>query len=339
MDDKKLLNLAIAVIVVFLGGVTLKVARPVLFPFFLALFLSYIIEPVSGLLVRLKVPRKVAQPVVILALFVLLYVLGLFLYASGKAFAAELPKYGQRIIDLARGLESGSPGSPVRLRIASYLEQVELKTIASLVVTGLGPVLSFLWKLVLLFLFLVFIVAGRGRLKGKLRAGVDPGQAEKVLAAVGTIDENVRKYLVIKTVMSLINGLTVWLVLTLFGVDFALIFGFLAFALNYIPSVGSIVATVLRVAFAFFQFGTIWVPLWILVITTGADTVMGNVVEPRIMGKGLGLSPLVVLFSLLLWGWLWGIPGMILAVPIMSGIKIVCENVPGLRPVAILIGP
>jgi AI-2 transport protein TqsA len=339
LEDKKLLNLAIAVIVVFLAGVTLKVARPILFPFFLALFLSYIIEPVAGFLVRLKVPRKVAQSVVILALFILLYVLGLLLYTSGKSFAAELPKYGQRIIDLARRLESGSFGVPVKLRIASYLEQVELKTIASLVVTGLGPVLSFLWKLVLLFLFLVFIVAGRGRLAGKLRAGVDPEQAEKVLAATGTIDASVRKYLVIKTVMGLINGFTVWFVLTLFGVDFALIFGFLAFALNYIPSVGSIIATVLRVVFAFFQLGTIWGPLWILIITTGADTVMGNVVEPRVMGKGLGLSPLVVIFSLLLWGWLWGIPGMVLAVPIMSGVKIVCENVPGLKPVAILIGP
>jgi predicted PurR-regulated permease PerM len=78
------------------------------------------------------------------------------------------------------------------------------------------------------------------------------------------------------------------------------------------------------------------VPLWILIITVGLDTAMGNLVEPRIMGKGLGLSPLVVLFSLLFWGWLWGIPGIIMAVPLVAVVKIVCQNVPVLRPFALL---
>jgi predicted PurR-regulated permease PerM len=121
-------------------------------------------------------------------------------------------------------------------------------------------------------------------------------------------------------------------------VDFAPLFGFLAFLLNYIPNVGSLIATVLRVGFAFFQFGTFWVPFWILVITVGLDTLMGNLVEPRIIGKGLGLSPLVVFFSLVFWGWLWGIPGMIMAVPLVAVIKIVCQNVPSLRPGAVLMG-
>jgi hypothetical protein len=115
-------------------------------------------------------------------------------------------------------------------------------------------------------------------------------------------------------------------------------FGFLAFVLNFIPDIGSLIATALRVGFAFFQFGTFWTPFWILVITVGLDSIFGYFIEPKIMGKGLGLSPLLVFFSLLFWGWLWGIPGMILSVPLTAVIKIVCQNVPALRPVAVLMG-
>jgi predicted PurR-regulated permease PerM len=130
----------------------------------------------------------------------------------------------------------------------------------------------------------------------------------------------------------------VWIVLALFGVDFAAFFGLVAFFLNYIPNIGSFAAAVLRVGFAFFQFGTFWTPFWILVITNGLDMVLGNLIEPRIMGRGLGLSPLLVFFSLLFWGWLWGIPGMILSVPLTALIRIFCQNVPPLRPVAVLMG-
>jgi AI-2 transport protein TqsA len=164
------------------------------------------------------------------------------------------------------------------------------------------------------------------------------GRAGRVRSMLEAINGQVRKYLVIKTAMSLVNGLMVWIVLALFGVDFAALFGLLAFLLNFIPSIGSLLATALRVGFAFFQFGTFWTPLWILVVTVSLDTVMGSFLEPKIMGKGLGLSPLLVFFSLLFWGWLWGIPGMILSVPLTAVVKIVCQNIPALRPVAVLMG-
>jgi AI-2 transport protein TqsA len=182
-------------------------------------------------------------------------------------------------------------------------------------------------------------VAGRGRAEMKIPKAIGEGHAGRVHGILDRINAQVRKYLVIKTAMSLVNGLQVWIVLKAFGVDFAALFGLLAFLLNFIPSIGSLVAGVLRTAFVFFQFGTIWTPLLILFITSGLDMIMGNLVEPRIMGKGLGLSPLLVFFSLLFWGWLWGIPGMILAVPLTAVVRIVCQNVPDLRPVAVLMGP
>jgi AI-2 transport protein TqsA len=105
----------------------------------------------------------------------------------------------------------------------------------------------------------------------------------------------------------------------------------LTFLLNYIPTIGSIFATAFPVIIAVFQFESLWPALWILLILTLIQQSMGNFIEPKFMGEGLGLSPLVVLFSLFFWGWLWGILGMILAVPLAAMVKIVCSNIPSLK--------
>lgn len=337
MDEERFLKAAIAVVVLFIVGVVLKLARPVLIPFILAVFLSYIIDPLLTFLTGCRCPRPAAVLFVLALVFVLSYLAGALVYSSGKSLAAELPKYQQRLGDLARLLENGV--GPFKLNLSSVLEKLDFGKIGAVILGAIGPFFGFLGRLLLVFLFLVFIVLGRGRGPMKVQAALGAGRAGQVRAAFESINGQVRKYLVIKTVMSLVNGLEVWLVLTLFGVDFAAFFGFLAFALNFIPSIGSIASTALRVGFAFFQFGTFWTPFWVLVITAGLDGILGNFIEPRIMGKGLGLSPLLIFFSLLFWGWLWGIPGMILSVPLTAVIKIVCQNIRPLRPVAVLMGP
>jgi AI-2 transport protein TqsA len=336
VDDNKFFRLAVGVTLLFILGIVLKAARSVIFPFILAIFISYIIDPIIAILMKFKIPKAAAVVLILLGTFVFLYLVGAVVYSSGKTLAAELPRYEQRISDLAGFLEKGVGGIPLKLRLASYLEKVNLQSTASLVMASLGPFVGLVSKLFLLFLFLAFIVAGRGRATAKVEKSLGPAVSKRVMEALDSINAQVRRYLGIKTLMSLANGLTVWIVLEIFRVDFALLFGFLAFLLNYIPNIGSLVAAVLRVGFAFFQFGTIWVPLWVLIITVGLDMLMGNLVEPRIMGKGLGMSPLVVLFSLVFWGWLWGIPGMIMAVPLVAVIKIVCQNIPALRPIAVL---
>ncbi len=273
---------------------------------------------------------------ILIVSFVLIYLLGALLYASGKSFATSFPLYEQRIAEIIRSLEEFFGQLPLETRISSFLDSIDVGKAATFVVSAMGPFFRFAGRLVLVFLFLIFIFAGRGRLQEKIRAALDPERAARMTEALRSINSQIRRYLAIKTLMSLLNGLEVWLVLELFKVDFAVLFGFLAFLLNYVPNIGSFIATVLRVGFAYFQFGTIWVPLWIYVITNGLDMIIGNVLEPRIMGKGLGLSPLVVIFSLIFGGWLWGISGMILAIPVVAVIKIVCQNVSVLRPAAVM---
>jgi AI-2 transport protein TqsA len=336
VDEDRFLEAAVAIIVLFAAAVVLRFAKPVLFPFLLAVFFSYLLDPPLGFLEKLRFPRPLAAAVVLLLAFVVLYLMGTVVYSSGKRLAVELPKYQERLTELSLFLERGV--GPFSLKISSALENIDFRRAASFILSSLGPFLDFVFKLLLMFVFLIVIVLGRGRALARIRKSLGTEQADRATAVLKTINSQVRKYLVLKTAVSLGTGFQVWAVLTLFGVDFALLFGFLAFILNFIPYVGSIIAAGLRVGFAFFQFGTFWTPFWILVITVGLDSFFGSIIEPRAMGRGLGLSPLLVIFSLLFWGWLWGIPGMVLSIPFTALIKIVCENVPPLRPIAVLMG-
>lgn len=336
VDDDRYFKVALGIVLLFAAGLVLKVARPVLIPFILAVFLSYILDPALTFLTGCRCPRPWAIVIVLALMFVVLYFFGVLVYSSGKAFVAELPKYQERLGDIGRFLEKGI--GPFKIDVPSTLGSLDVGKIGGVVVKAIGPFFSLLGNLLLVFLFLTFIVAGRGRAETKIPKAIGDGHAGRIHGILTRINVEVRKYLILKTLISLANGLEVWLVLTLFGVDFAALFGLLAFLLNFIPNIGSLVATVLRVGFAFFQFGTFWTPFLVLVITVGIDEILGTIIEPRVLGKGLDLSPLLVFFSLLFWGWLWGIPGMMLSVPLTAVIRIVCLNIPALRPVAVLMG-
>lgn len=337
MNDDRFYKVALAIVLLFAACVVLKLARPVFIPFILAVFVSYIIDPALGFLTRCRCPRPWAVVVVLVMMGVFLYLVGVLVFSSGKAFVAELPKYQERLADLGRFLEKGL--GPFKIDVPTALGSLDVNRIGNAFLGAIGPFFSVLGKLLLVFLFLVFIVAGRGRAEAKIPKAIGDGHAGRIHGVLERINVQIRKYLIIKTAISIANGLMVWIVLKAFGVDFAALFGLLAFFLNFIPNIGSAIAAVVRVSFAFFQFGTLWTPLWILVITVGLDSILGDFIEPRALGKGLGLSPLLVFFSLLFWGWLWGVPGMILSVPLTAVIRIVCQNIPALRPVAVLMGP
>jgi AI-2 transport protein TqsA len=337
MEDNKFIKFSLAFIVLAIAGVILKLARPVLFPFFLALFISYIIGPLQEFLTRRKIPKPVALTAIVLATVSIMYLLGAVFYSSGKAFASEIPEYSRQFKDLLAQLDV-SRFLGAKWNVPNLLAGLNAEKIASVALSALGPFFSFMSNMLLVVIFLVFIMAGRGKGRAKVERAFSPQQSARINGILENIDHQIQKYLAIKTVFSVINGIIVGVVLALFGVEFAIVFGFLAFLMNYIPNVGSTIATALPIVIAFFQYGSIWKCVWILVIVVGLDNVMGNFFEPRYMGKGLGLSPLVVIFSLIFWGWLWGIPGMILSVPIVAVIKIICANVPSLKFVDALMG-
>jgi predicted PurR-regulated permease PerM len=187
---------------------------------------------------------------------------------------------------------------------------------------------------VLLFMF--FILAGSGDFIAKVQRIVSRHQSRAMATMLENIDRRMRQYLIAKTLISLLTGTVTTLTLLILGVDFALVWGFLTFLLNFIPTIGSIVAVFFPFLFSLLQFETFTIPLLVLIILSVLQNSIGNVLEPRFMAHSLDLSPLLVLVSLILWGWMWGIWGMVLSIPIMATIKIICENVETLAPVAAL---
>ncbi len=335
MQGNKVVTASMLIIVIFIGGVVLRLAKPVLFPFSLAVFLSFVLAPMLDFLTRLKIPRIISIIFILIFTFFILYLLASLIYTTGKTFAAELPNYSQKVDSLIASIQERSNLSGLEWQPFDWAKQLDLSKVGGFLLDALGPFFDFVSNLFLVLLFLVFILAGRGRIGPKINQAFTDERASQVFGVIQNIDSQIQRYLAIKTVVSLFTGVFAFLVLTLFGMDFAILFGLLTFLLNYIPNIGSFIATAIPVFIAIFQFESIWPAIWILVILVLIQQIMGAVIEPRLMGEGLDLSPLVILFFLFFWGWLWGIPGMILAVPIAAIVKIVLSNIPELEFIAV----
>jgi AI-2 transport protein TqsA len=335
MQGNKVITASLLIIVIFIGGVVLRIAKPVIFPFFLAVFLSFVLSPLEDFLTRLKIPRPIAIIFILIVTIFFLYLLGSLIYTTGKAFAAELPSYSQKVNSLFSSIQERFNISGAEWQPFEWTDQFDLNKAGGILLDSLGPFFSFISNLFLIMLFLIFILAGKGQIMPKINKAFAQDKALKVCGVLQNIDSQIQRYLAIKTVVSFFTGVFAFIVLMLFGLDFAILFGLLTFILNYIPNIGSFIATVFPVFIAVFQYDTLWPAFWILVILVLIQQVMGTFVEPRLMGEGLDLSPLVILFFLFFWGWLWGIPGMILAVPIAAIVKIVTSNIPELEFIAV----
>ncbi len=331
MEKKKAVTVASILLSLFLIGVFLRLAKSFLIPFVLALFMYFVLSPVLDLLTRWKLSRGVALGILLLFAALVLYLLGILAFESGKSFASEIPKYGQKFNDLVDSLRRALGLGEARWDPLSWLKSMDIGKLGSWALASLGTFLSFLSNFFLVLIFLIFMLAGRGKLNEKIRRSFSPHRADQMNAIIDQIDSRIQRYLAIKTVISFASGLLTTVFLLIFGVDFAIAFGFLTFLLNYIPNIGSFISKLAPFLIAAIQFGSFWKAVWVLGILTILDAITSMILEPRLMGQGLGLSTLGILLALFFMGWLWGIPGMILAVPIMAVLKIVCGAFPSLR--------
>ncbi|HCM78076.1 MAG TPA: AI-2E family transporter, partial [Cytophagales bacterium] len=165
----------------------------------------------------------------------------------------------------------------------------------------------------------------------------DPRKRLRIQEVLNEIYQSTNKYITLKTVISLLTGGLSYIVLMLFGVDYAFLWAFLIFLFNYIPYIGSLIATLLPAIFAIVQFGSVWSFVWVFISVEAIQLVVGNYIEPKIMGKSLNLSPLVVVVALSFWGYVWDLLGMFLSVPITSIMLITLAQFPATRNIAILL--
>lgn len=201
-----------------------------------------------------------------------------------------------------------------------------------------GSAGNLLVAVVLVILYVGFLFAERPWFRAKLaRLFPQPERAERVGHVVSSIRSSVHHYMLVKTGVSALTGLVVYAILRLFGLDFAEALAILTFMLNFIPNIGSIIATAVPVLVALVQFES-WPPVIALLAVVGvAQFGLGNVVDPMLMGRALQMSSFAIVISLTLWSAIWGVVGMFLAVPIMVMVMIVCAHIPALRPFAVLL--
>jgi len=332
VDKNKWLRVGVSILVLFIVGVFLKLARPILVPFALALLFAFAVSPGLDFLARRKVPKTVALVIILILSFVVLYLIGTVFYSGGKSLAAELPSYTDMVKAFLGKIDSLVPDPRLKVGLTEWIQGFNIGNAGAFLLSALGPFLSFMSDLLLIFVFMIFILAGRGRMARKFDEAFPPGQASTLGRTTVRIDCEIQKYLAVKTLTNVLIGILVASVLGLFGVRFAVLFGVLTMLFNYVPTLGAVVSVTLPVLLTLFLEGGLTVKvLLVLILLAGIHAALHRVLERRLMAKEISLSPLLVLFSLFFWAWLWGIPGMILAVPILTAARIFFENVPSLR--------
>jgi AI-2 transport protein TqsA len=326
--------LAAAGLVVLVAG--LRAAAPVLVPLVLAMFITVINFPLLQWLRRMRVPTGAAVLLVVLLTFSFLGLVVLVGSASLTDVRTILPLYFERVREFEHWLFAALDARGVPVPDGFYTSMFSepervMELLGGFVVRAAG----FISSAAIVILFTIFMLSEATGFPAKLRAAIGRGDADLSRFAGAVID--IQRYLAIKTAISLTTGSLIALWLWIIGVDFPVLWGMLAFLLNFVPNVGSLIAAIPAVLFAALQLG----PWSAALAAAGYITVniaLGNLVEPHLMGRRFGLSTLVVIISLVFWGWLWGPVGMLLSVPLTVVVRIGLEYTDDLRWVAVLLG-
>ena len=324
-------------LVVFLSSIALcsvlHIASSVFIPLVIAWFILQMLRPI----VQIGKTLRLNAWLNVILVFSILTCIGLagfkFLAAQVVEFGHVYALYSDKLIDWFANLMEVLSVPPETVKNFNWMGILKdnAKDISSLIIALSS-------KFVMTFVFLMFMLIEAPYLDDKIEKAFRHN-AKRVKKILFTISEQVSRYLGTLALISFATGVCAWIVLTLLGVKLAAGWGVLTFLLNFIPTVGSIIATIPPVIMAVIQFSPgLFKPFLVLMSLTTIQVTIGNIITPKVVGDRLGVSPVMILLSLLLWGMIWGIPGALLSTPIISIIKIVCENIPSLHSIAVLIG-
>lgn len=339
MNSSKVANIAYWLISMVAMIVILWFGKNILIPFVLALILWYLKRQLRSLIGKIKIkgkslPPRLEHTVAFLFIFILLAINVEIIYISIQGIGEAIPIYEsnlsviQQKLDIAFNIDS-----------ASWLQEHPVdNSIMNLLKAVLNSLAAILGKGLIILFYVIFLVLETKVFETKLRAMYQTeSKYNEVIKLLHKLDKSLSKYIVLKTLVSLLTGILSYVVLAVIGVDFAVFWAFLIFLLNYIPTIGSLVATVFPTVIALLQGGSFSHALFVLAGVGTIQILVGNLVEPKVMGNSLNVSSLVVILSLVLWGSLWGIIGMIIAVPITVILIIIFAQFPGSRKIAIIL--
>lgn len=338
---KKIFYLILFLAVV-LAGFLLRSMSSVVIPVVLSFILSLVLLPIiKKVNLKTGIPWVISSLIIVVLFFIAILGITSLLLGSLTNIIAEYPKYENRFMSIyqiiAQSLDIEIDSSKslfqnlwTSLKVREYTQKAA--------VTLSSGVISFSKTLFLISIMSAFILIEMRLTKRKVHYAFKENR-EKVSRIANQIINQTVRYMSIKFFISLSTGVISFLATWLIGLDFPIIWGFLAFIMNFIPIFGSIISVGLTTLFSLIQFYPNWgKTIFILLFLTAVNMILGNIVEPRIEGKNLGISPVVILVSLSIWGYIWGFTGMLLAVPLTVIIKIICENLDYLKGVAIVLG-
>lgn len=341
-NNKNLRQIRVAIILIaaIIVLCAFKLAAEVSLVLVLSIFLFLMLSPIARNLEKAKLPAALATLISMLILLFMIIAAMVFFFYAVDLLIRTLPKYSGRLAELE---------DFITIRLRSFMDlPPDFSLIWGLEIDWIGVLLSALRQVstmtfnivkkgILCVIFVMFLLMERDTIIPKaieMIRGKDSGHIEQIYTR---INKQVSKYLVIKTLISLITGLAFFLITKAVGLEFSSLCAVLAFVLNFIPTIGSVIATLLAIVIAILQFFPSWSPILFIVFSTiTIEWVLGNIIDPRLQGNQLNLSPFMILFSLTLWGYIWGIVGMFLAVPMMSILQIIFANIDQTKPFAVL---
>jgi predicted PurR-regulated permease PerM len=326
----------IALITIIAAGIlaALIFGRGFLVPIVLSVLLYGLLTYAIVRLESLGTPTWLATTLSVGAGFVVLIAMGLIIQSQFGALEKAWPQYLERFETLLQQI-SALTGQDFVSRIQSAISQLDIGGLVTQLTSSAGSVFN---EIILICLYTMFLLAERGILVGKLAHLVPSKRRRRRLEeGLSTVGRSVRQYLSIKTAVSGLTGLLTYAVAKAYGIHFAELTGLLAFLLNFIPVIGSAIAVVIPVVLALAQFETLSPTLQIAILLFIVQATVGNVIEPKLMGRGLNLSPVVVIVALTFWTTIWGIAGAFLSIPITAAVAIICRDIKPLRWIAVLL--
>jgi len=325
--------ISLAAFVVVMAGViaSASILTPILLSFFIAIIL---VQPILWL--RSKgVNHTLAIIIVLISTIAIFGGIGMVIGTSINNFVSDAPIYANKLRELLNDLLTSLNTQGINISPDRWQGIIDPGKIMNYTASLLSDFGALMGNTMLIFFIVVFVLLERNSLR--LKAEIIAENYNNNLNVLTTIINSIRTYLGLKTMISLVTGIFIWLWLLIFGVKYAMLWGLIAFLLNYIPNIGSIIAGIPTVLFALVQLGlggAGWTILGYLIV----NMVVGNVVEPRLMGRKMELSTLIVFLSLIFWGFILGTVGMFLAIPLTMTFKIMLDQNPKTQWLSILLG-
>lgn len=313
--------LVTAAFVVVIAG--LKQAESLLVPFLLSLFIAVICSPPLAWLKKCGLPSSLSLLIIVAVIILLGVIVGAVVGSSISSFQTDLPHYQQRLQVITQQGVVFLQGYGLEIPIQQWREVFDPSVALSFAASTLASLGNVMTNALMILLTVIFILAEEVRFSDKMKLARE--DSDNAITALRRFTGSVNQYMAIKMTLSLLTGFVIMVWLMFLGVDYPVLWGLLAFLLNFVPTLGSILAAIPAVLLALIQLGFGDAALT-AVGYLAVNIIVGNAIEPRVMGKGLDLSTLVVFLSLVFWGWVLGPVGMLLSVPLTMTVKIALEH-------------